>query len=63
MQKIEGPLGIWPFPILNTIIAITNNSNSEDSSESNFDFKEINIERNEQGKVENVEILKGLNNE
>lgn len=23
-DKIEGPLGIWPFPIINAIIAISN---------------------------------------
>lgn len=62
MNKIEGPFGIYPFPILNAIIAIAN-SDSNESSESDFDFKEINIERNDQGRIENVEILKGLNNE
>lgn len=28
-DKIEGPFGIWPWQILNTIIAITNSGGDE----------------------------------
>lgn len=59
VDKIEGPLGIWPWPIVNAIIVV---SSSGDSSNNDFDLREINIERNSQGKIENVEILEGLDN-
>lgn len=58
-DKITGPLGIWNFPILNTLIEIS----SGDSGDSSFSVKEYNVVRDENGSIESVEIIKGINDE
>lgn len=58
-DKITGPLGIWNFPILNTLIEIS----SSDSGDSSFSVKEYNVVRDENGSIESVEIIKGINDE
>jgi len=59
MNKIRGPLEIWPFPILNTIIELADESEDRES----FSVKEYNVIRNEHGNIESVEIIKGINDE
>jgi hypothetical protein len=62
MKRISGPLGLWDFPVLNTLIAISEASNKEQDRES-FSVKEYNVNRNEHGNIESVEIIKGINDE
>jgi len=54
MSKIEGPLGVWPWPILNTIIQVAG-----DGSENELGFKEYNVVRDSNGNIESVEIVRG----
>lgn len=58
MSQIEGIFGIWPFPILNTLITIA----GEDDGDS-FSVKEYNVVRDERGNIESVEIIKGINDD
>ena len=62
MKRISGPLGLWSFPVLNTLIAISEASNEDEDHES-FSVKEYNVIRNEHGNIESVEIIKGINDE
>lgn len=48
MNEIEGPLGVWPWPILNTIIAVAE-ARSEDE-------KELIVNRDGSGEVQSVSI-------
>lgn len=52
-EKIEGPLGIWPWPVLNTIIQISGDGNEE------MGFKEYNVNRDGEGRIQSVEIVQG----
>jgi len=54
MSKIQGPLGIWPWPILNTIIEVSSDGDGEE-----LGFKEYNVVRDSNGNIESVEIVKG----
>ena len=58
-NRIEGPLGFWPFPILNAIIQMSNgNSDGQGVSVESY-----NVVRDEQGRIETVEIIKGIGDE
>lgn len=57
-MRISGPLEIWPFPVLNTLITIAEASDEEQDTDS-FTFKEYNVVRNDEGSIERVEIVKG----
>lgn len=48
VDKIEGPLGIWPWPILNTIIAIM----------SNEDMKVTEVNRDDDGRIQSIETFR-----
>lgn len=50
MPEIEGPLGIWPWPLLNTIIAVA--GDGDESAE----ITEVN--RDENGRVTSIETFK-----
>ena len=51
MSKIEGPLGLWHFPILNYIMKITDDEESRPLPD------EYNIIRTEDGFIDRVEIV------
>ena len=55
-NRIEGPLGIWPFPILNAIIQISDNKSGGDG----VSVESYNVVRDQQGRIETVEIIKGI---
>lgn len=57
MSKIEGPLGIWPWPILNTLIQISGDD------ESSLNVKEYNVVRDNQGRIKNIEIIEGISDD
>lgn len=57
MSKIEGPLGLWPFPLINGIIEIANDDTSNKSTNDSASMKEINVQRNENGKIESIDIV------
>jgi len=57
MSKIEGPFGLWPFPILNTLITISENGNTQLQGQKDAGFTEYNVVRDEQGKIETIEIV------
>lgn len=48
-MKIEGPLGIWPWPILNTLVEITDEGDSSSSA------VEYNVERDSNGRIQRIE--------
>lgn len=50
VDKIQGPLGIWPFPILNTLIAISNRNSSTG-------LKTLEVHRDENGRITSVEEI------
>lgn len=48
-DEIEGPLGIWPWPVLNTLIAI-----SDKGSESNS-LTVTEVHRDSEGRIVSIE--------
>lgn len=50
-MEISGPLGIWPWPILNTIIAV---AGSDDDGE-RVEITEVN--RDEEGRLVSIETI------
>lgn len=59
MDEISGPLNLWPFPVLNTLVKLA----GESEDQSTFSVKEYNVIRDERGNIESVEIIKGINDE
>lgn len=57
MSKIEGPLGLWPFPILNTLITLAEDNRDNTQRQRDAGFVEYNVVRDEQGKIETVEVI------
>lgn len=51
-EKIEGPLGIWPFPIINLLIQISNN---DDDNDSNIVITELH--RDDEGRLTGLEEI------
>jgi hypothetical protein len=52
-MPIQGPLGIWPFPIMNAIVMSQGGSSSPSVTEHN-------VVRDSQGRIERVEVIEGL---
>lgn len=52
---IRGPLGIWPFPVLNAIVLATGNDDGGGTS-----ISEYNVVRDDSGRIEKVEMIEGL---
>lgn len=50
MTKIEGPLGIWPFPVLNTLIEISGDSSEE--------AKIVEVNRDDNGQIQSIETFR-----
>lgn len=48
---IEGPLGIWPWPILNTIITIAGAN-----EESDVEITEV--VRDDNGRIQSIEVIR-----
>lgn len=48
-DQIKGPLDIWPFPVINAIIKIVKIRNEQN-------FPPVEVERNDQGEVTEVNI-------
>jgi hypothetical protein len=48
--QIKGPLGIWTFPILNTLVIISNNRNRE--------VEVAQVQRDSEGRISRVEVTK-----
>jgi hypothetical protein len=59
MSKIEGPLGIWPWPILNALVEMSDSQTSGDG----VSVKSYNVIRDDEGRIENVEIVEGIGDE
>lgn len=59
VEKIEGPLGLWPWPLLNTIIAISNNGGSSSEASSEQEIKTFDVVRDNNGRVQGIDIIKG----
>jgi len=57
-NEISGPLGIWPFPVLNALVQMSGSGGG--SGDDNFNVKSYNVIRDEHGRVETVEILEGI---
>lgn len=58
--EIRGPLGIWPFPILNALIQMSQQAGGRDGGVS---VESYNVIRDERGRIESVEIVKGIGDE
>lgn len=58
-KKFTGIFGIWPWPILNALLSIADNDDEDDS----FSFKEYNVVRDDDGRIDRVEIIKGDSND
>jgi len=50
---IGGPLGIWPWPILNTLIEISGGSKEDENT-----VEVTEVIRDEEGRIESVEVIK-----
>jgi len=50
---IEGPLGIWPWPILNTIIEMSGPRGEDDSV-----IEVTEVIRDDSGRIESIEVIK-----
>lgn len=48
-DRVSGPLGIWPFPILNFLLQFTNENNKAVVTE---------IHRDEDGRIQSIEEIK-----
>lgn len=53
-DEIRGPLGIWPFPILNALIKISSGGDSSSS----VDIETYDVHRDNQGRIQSIEIIK-----
>lgn len=51
-DEIEGPLGVWTWPILNTIVAISDDSGNEATTET------AKVIRDSNGEVQEVVVIK-----
>ena len=60
MKRISGPLDLWPYPIINAIIVITTGDDN-DSNESVSKTYEVN--RDDDGKIESIQLVHGETNE
>lgn len=49
MAEIEGPLGIWPWPILNALVQMTNGSSEMEITE---------VHRDSEGRIQSIETVK-----
>lgn len=54
-NKIEGPLGVWPFPILNAMVSV-----AEARQGGGLSVEQTNIERDSDGRIVSVEVIKGV---
>jgi hypothetical protein len=54
-DEIEGPLGLWPFPVLNTIIKVQGGSDSSDKQEG-MEITEVN--RGSNGRIQSIERVR-----
>lgn len=54
---IQGPLGIWPFPVLNALVMAANQEGE------GFNVKEYNVVRDNNGRIESVQIVEGMGDE
>ena len=50
-MEIKGPLGIWPFPILNTIVAISESRNND-----SVQITQVN--RDDEGRIISIERVR-----
>lgn len=62
-QAIKGPMGIWPFPVINLLMKIVENQGSGNSSSSRPSVTNYNIQRDEQGRIKNIEIMDNITGE
>lgn len=60
MKRISGPLDLWPYPIINAIIVITTGDDN-DSNESVSKTYEVN--RDDDGKIESIQLVHGETDE
>lgn len=51
-DKIEGPLGFWTYPLLNTIIAVSGGNDDTTSTET------AKVIRDSNGEVQEVVVIK-----
>lgn len=51
-KEIEGPLGIWPFPILNTVIQVSN------AQAQGKEIEQAKVIRDSNGEVQEVVVIK-----
>lgn len=52
-DEIRGPLGLWPFPILNTLIRL-----SSSDRQPSIDMETYDVHRDSQGRIQSIEIIR-----
>jgi len=60
MKRISGPLDLWHYPIINAIIAL---ANTDINTQEEFTPKEYTVNRDEDGKIESIEMVQGETDE
>lgn len=61
-SSIKGPMGVWPFPIINLLMKMVERQESNTGG-SRPRVTNYNIQRDEEGRIKNIEIMKNITGE